>query len=64
MRIRWSREPEPLETAGGIATALPLLPTGPVLIVSGDIWTRFDYASLDAARRRDAATRASRACTS
>ena len=23
--IRWSREPEPLEVAGGIATALPLL---------------------------------------
>lgn len=44
--IEWSLEPEPLETAGGIATAMPLLPDGPVLIVSGDIWTRFDYASL------------------
>jgi MurNAc alpha-1-phosphate uridylyltransferase len=44
--IRWSREPEPLETAGGIATASALLAAGPVLIVSGDIWTRFDYASL------------------
>ena len=49
-RIRWSREPEPLETAGGIATALPLLPRGPLLVVSGDIWTAFDYASLDARR--------------
>ena len=46
VRIRWSREREPLETAGGVATALPLLGPGPVLIVSGDIWTRFDYASL------------------
>lgn len=46
VRIEWSREPEPLETAGGIATASPLLPPGPVLIVSGDIWTAFDYASL------------------
>lgn len=45
-RIRWSREPEPLETAGGVATASPLLPPGPVLIVSADIWTRFDYGSL------------------
>ena len=45
-RIRWSREPEPLETAGGVATAFPLLPAGPVLIVSADIWTRFDYRSL------------------
>jgi len=57
VRIRWSREPEPLETAGGVATALPLLEPGPVLVVSGDIWTRFDYASLAArcaAMSRDA----------
>jgi N-acetyl-alpha-D-muramate 1-phosphate uridylyltransferase len=46
VRIRWSLEPEPLETAGGIATAMPLLAPGPTLIVSGDIWTRFDYATL------------------
>jgi MurNAc alpha-1-phosphate uridylyltransferase len=44
--IRWSREPEPLEAAGGIATAMPLLPEGPVLVVSGDLWTSFDYAQL------------------
>jgi len=44
--IRWSREAEPLEAAGGIATALPLLPDGPVLVVSGDLWTAFDYAAL------------------
>jgi MurNAc alpha-1-phosphate uridylyltransferase len=55
VRITWSREAEPLETAGGIVTALPLLPRGPLLVVSGDIWTRFDYASL--ARRRDAMVR-------
>lgn len=48
VRIRWSCEDEPLETAGGVATAFPLLRPGPVLIVSGDIWTRFDYASLAA----------------
>jgi MurNAc alpha-1-phosphate uridylyltransferase len=48
VRIHWSRETEPLETAGGIATASPLLPPGPVLIVSGDIWTRFDYGTLEA----------------
>jgi MurNAc alpha-1-phosphate uridylyltransferase len=45
-RVHWSREAEALETAGGIATALPLLPAGPALIVSGDIWTRYDYARL------------------
>ena len=46
VRIAWSIEPEPLEAAGGIATALPLLPRGPVLIVSGDVWSGFDYATL------------------
>jgi N-acetyl-alpha-D-muramate 1-phosphate uridylyltransferase len=46
VRVRWSREVEPLETAGGIATAMPLLPEGPAIIVSGDIWSTFDYASL------------------
>ena len=44
--LRWSLETEALETAGGIATALPLLPVGPVLVVSGDLWTEFDYATL------------------
>ena len=46
VRIHWSREAEPLETAGGIATAMPLLPDGPAIIVSGDIWTTYDYARL------------------
>jgi MurNAc alpha-1-phosphate uridylyltransferase len=46
VKILWSIEPEPLEAAGGIATALPLLPEGQALIVSGDIYTTFDYASL------------------
>ena len=44
--LSWSVEPEPLEVAGGIATALPLLPSGPALIVAGDVYTSFDYASL------------------
>ena len=59
VRIRWSLEEEPLESAGGIATALPLLPPGPALIVSGDLWTRFDYAPLAAranAMAQDAAS--------
>lgn len=46
VRIHWSRETEPLETAGGIATAMPLLPDGPAIIVSGDLWTAYDYARL------------------
>jgi len=55
VRIKWSIEATPLETAGGIATASPLLPEGPALIVSGDIWTAFDYSTL--AARADAMTR-------
>ncbi len=50
--IRWSREAEPLETAGGIATAMPLLPPGPALMVSGDIWTTYDYARWSALGQR------------
>ncbi len=52
VRIAWSVEPEPLEAAGGIATAMPLIPEGPVLVVSGDIWTRYDYAALRARAER------------
>jgi MurNAc alpha-1-phosphate uridylyltransferase len=44
--LQYSREELPLETAGGIATALPLLRPGPVVIVSGDVWSDFDYATL------------------
>lgn len=45
-RIRYSPESPALETAGGIAQALPLLPLGPFVVVSGDINTDFDYATL------------------
>jgi MurNAc alpha-1-phosphate uridylyltransferase len=38
VRIAWSVEPEPLEAAGGIATALPQRPRGPELVASGDAW--------------------------
>jgi MurNAc alpha-1-phosphate uridylyltransferase len=44
--LRYSREPEPLEVGGGIATALPLLGDGVVLVVSGDVYADYDYASL------------------
>jgi MurNAc alpha-1-phosphate uridylyltransferase len=45
-RIRYSPESPALETAGGIAHALPLLPTEPFVVVSGDINTDFDYSTL------------------
>jgi len=44
--ISYSREVEPLEVAGGIATALPMLGDGIVLVVSGDIHADYNYASL------------------
>ncbi|MBI5331759.1 MAG: nucleotidyltransferase family protein [Betaproteobacteria bacterium] len=46
VQITWSREPEPLETAGGIATALPHLGDAPFLVTNGDVYTDFDYARL------------------
>ena len=44
--IAYSREAEALETAGGIAAALPLLGDAPFLVVNGDIHTDFDFARL------------------
>ena len=38
LRIRWSRETNPLETGGGIQQALPLLGEAPFLLVNGDVW--------------------------
>jgi len=46
IEIFWSHEEEPLETAGGIQKALPLLGSEPFILVNGDIWTRFDFAAL------------------
>ena len=36
--IRYSEEGRPLETAGGIQRALPLLGVEPFLVVNGDVW--------------------------
>jgi MurNAc alpha-1-phosphate uridylyltransferase len=46
VRIRYSHEAQALETAGGVAQALPLLARDPFVVVSGDIHTAYDYASL------------------
>ncbi|MBI0098501.1 MULTISPECIES: N-acetylmuramate alpha-1-phosphate uridylyltransferase MurU [Snodgrassella] len=43
--IRYSAEAEGgLETAGGIATALPLLGHAPFLVINGDVLTDIDFA--------------------
>jgi N-acetyl-alpha-D-muramate 1-phosphate uridylyltransferase len=45
--IGWSREPAPLETAGGIATARELLGTAPFLLVNADIYCDYAFAGSD-----------------
>ena len=44
LSIRYSPEPPgALETAGGIAHALPLLGSEPFLVVNGDVWCDWDF---------------------
>ena len=42
VEIHYSAEAVALETAGGIAKALPLLGTEPFLVMNGDIWCDWD----------------------
>lgn len=44
--IAYSDEGVPLETAGGIVTALHLLGDAPFVVTNGDVYTEFDYARL------------------
>lgn len=46
LAIRYSREREPLETAGGIAHARALLGEAPFLLVNADVYCEFDFAAL------------------
>lgn len=49
LSLHYSREGEPLETAGGIVRALPLLTSCNndwFVVVNGDVWTDFDLARL------------------
>jgi MurNAc alpha-1-phosphate uridylyltransferase len=46
MRIDWSHEAAPLETAGGIALARALLGPEPFLLVNSDIWCDFAFSKL------------------
>tara|TARA_R110001592_G_scaffold363392_1_gene687127 strand:- start:52913 stop:53590 length:678 start_codon:yes stop_codon:yes gene_type:complete len=46
LAIKYSPEPEPLETAGGILTAIPLLGDKPFLVVNGDVWIDYPFEQL------------------
>jgi len=46
LRLSYSRERERLETAGGIANALPLLGTEPFLLVNADVYCECDFVRL------------------
>ena len=46
LHVAYSRETEPLETAGGIAQALPLLGTAPFLLVNADIYCEVAFRPL------------------
>jgi len=48
LAIAYSREAEPLESAGGIARALPILGSAPFALVNADVWCDFDLARLRA----------------
>jgi MurNAc alpha-1-phosphate uridylyltransferase len=46
LALRWSQEPQPLETAGGIAQARELLGAAPFLLVNADIWCDYNLSAL------------------
>ncbi|HUQ24954.1 MAG TPA: nucleotidyltransferase family protein [Burkholderiales bacterium] len=46
LRIAFSREPQPLETAGGMAMARALLGPEPFLVVNGDVYCEVDMKQL------------------
>ncbi len=48
LSIRYSREATALETAGGIATALPLIDAEVFPVVNGDVYVEYDFAQLAA----------------
>ncbi|HUO44102.1 MAG TPA: nucleotidyltransferase family protein [Burkholderiales bacterium] len=55
IRIVYSREQQALETAGGIAHALPSLGSAPFAAVNADVFSDYDYAQLARAVGRLAA---------
>ena len=52
VRIAYSREREALETAGGMAAALPLLGDAPFMALNSDVYSEFDFARLKPAAEK------------
>jgi len=52
LRIYYSPEPEPMETATGVKRALPLLDPAPFLLISSDVWCPWPLAPLQEAAMR------------
>ena len=46
LNIHYSEELQPLETAGAILHALPLLGSEPFILINADIWTDYDLSLL------------------
>ncbi len=46
LTVSYSREPEPLETAGALLQALPLLGDAPFILINGDVWSDFPLEQL------------------
>lgn len=57
VNIVYSFEHEALETAGGIAWALPLLDDQPFLVVNSDVYSDYDFANLAARAQTLSASR-------
>ncbi|HOY24261.1 MAG TPA: nucleotidyltransferase family protein [Cellvibrio sp.] len=53
LTVSYSEEPEPLETAGALLHALPLLGTEPFILINGDVWTNYPLMELTALRLQD-----------
>ncbi len=46
LNVSYSEEPEPLETAGALLHALPLLGDEPFILLNGDVWTDYPLSKL------------------
>ena len=47
LEVSYSREPIRLETAGGIIKSLPKLKDDSFIVVNADVWTDFDFSTLE-----------------